>query len=77
MFSIANLLERAKAGGNIESDYRLAKVLRINQTRLSNYRSGRSLPNVEMIEAMLRTAPQGLRLWGVTPLGFYPVAQAR
>lgn len=52
MFLIAELLERAKAHGNIESDYRLAKVLRINQTRLSNYRNGRSLPNVEMIEAL-------------------------
>ena len=52
MFSIAHLLERAKAQANIESDYRLAKVLRINQSALSNYRSGRSLPNTEILEAL-------------------------
>lgn len=52
MFSVANLLERAKAHSNLESDYRLAKVLRINQSALSNYRSGRSLPNIEILEAL-------------------------
>lgn len=51
MFSIANLLDRAKSNANIESDYRLAKVLRINQSAISNYRAGR-LPNVEIIEAL-------------------------
>lgn len=51
MFSIANLLERAKANANIESDYRLAKVLRIKQSAISNYRAGR-LPNVEILEAL-------------------------
>ena len=52
MFSIADLLERAKATANLESDYRLAKVLRINQSALSNYRHRRSLPNVEILEAL-------------------------
>lgn len=52
MFSVAELLERAKSNARIESDYRLAKVLRINQSALSNYRSGRSLPNVEIVEAL-------------------------
>lgn len=52
MFSIANLLERAKVTANLESDYRLAKVLRINQSALSNYRNGRNLPNVEILEAL-------------------------
>lgn len=51
MFSIANLLERAKQNANIESDYRLAKILRINQSAISNYRAGR-LPNVEILEAL-------------------------
>jgi len=51
MFSVANLLDRAKAKANIESDYRLAKVLRINQSAVSNYRGGR-LPSVEIIEAL-------------------------
>jgi hypothetical protein len=52
MFSIAELLERAKAQCNIESDYRLAKVLRINQTLISNWRHGRNLPNAEMVESL-------------------------
>lgn len=52
MFSVADLLERAKVSGRIESDYRLSKVLRINQSQLSNYRHGRSLPNAEMVEAL-------------------------
>jgi len=52
MFSIANLLERAKENARIESDYRLAKILRINQSQLSNYRHGRSLPNAEIVEAL-------------------------
>lgn len=52
MFSIADLLDRAKSNAKIESDYRLAKVLRINQSAVSNYRHGRNLPNVEMIEAL-------------------------
>ena len=48
---IAELLERAKQNARIESDYRLAKVLRINQSALSNYRAGR-LPNVEILESL-------------------------
>jgi hypothetical protein len=52
MFSIADLLDRAKKNAGIDSDYRLAKVLQINQTKLSNYRHGRNLPNVEMVEAL-------------------------
>ena len=52
MFSIADLLERAKAQGGLVSDYRLAKVIRVNQTLLSNWRHGRNLPSVEMIEAL-------------------------
>lgn len=52
MFSIASLLDRAKVNANLESDYRLAKVLRINQSALSNYRAGRSYPNHEICEAL-------------------------
>ena len=52
MFSIAQLLDSAKANARIESDYRLAKVLRINPSAISNYRTGVSLPNVEIIEAL-------------------------
>ena len=52
MFSIAQLLDSSKANARIESDYRLAKVLRINPSAISNYRTGVSLPNVEIIEAL-------------------------
>jgi hypothetical protein len=32
MFSVADLLDRAKAGANIDSDYRLAKVIGITHS---------------------------------------------
>jgi hypothetical protein len=49
MFSVANLLERAKANAHLESDYRLAKVLSINQSALGNYKAGRSWPNDKIL----------------------------
>ena len=52
MFSVAGLLDRAKAKANIESDYRLAKVLRITQSAVSNWRMGRNLPTIEIIESL-------------------------
>ena len=48
-FSVADLLERAKAHANLGSDYRLAKVLSINQSALGNYRAGRSWPNDKIL----------------------------
>lgn len=45
MFSIANLLDSAKAKANIETDYRLGKALGINHQVISGYRLGKSLPN--------------------------------
>ena len=52
MFSIADLLERAKAKANIESDYRLAKVIGITHSAMTHYRMGRSLPNESVIEQL-------------------------
>ena len=52
MFSIAELLERAKAGGNIESDYRLAKVIGITHASISLYRVGKTLPGDKVIEQL-------------------------
>lgn len=49
MFLIAQLLERAKLSANIESDYRLAKILSVNQSALSNYRGGRSYPTDKIL----------------------------
>lgn len=45
MFSVAELLDRAKAGGSIESDYRLAKVIGITHAAISSYRVGKTMPN--------------------------------
>jgi hypothetical protein len=49
MFSIAELLDRAKAGGNIDSDYRLSKVIGITHQGMTNYRMGKTLPNESVI----------------------------
>lgn len=52
MFSIANLLDRAKAKANIDTDYRLCKVLDLNHQVISGYRAGKSLPNEKIIEQL-------------------------
>lgn len=52
MFSIANLVERAKAGAGIDSDYRLAKVIGITHASVSTWRMGKSLPNEKVIEQL-------------------------
>lgn len=52
MFSVANLIERAKVRGNIESDYRLAKIIGINQSALGNYKAGRSMPDERVLEQL-------------------------
>jgi hypothetical protein len=52
MFSIANLIERAKVGANIETDYRLAKVISINQSALGNYKAGRTMPDERVLSQL-------------------------
>lgn len=52
MFSIAELLDRAKAGAGIETDYRLAKVIGKSHQVISNYRGGKSLPEESVIEQL-------------------------
>lgn len=52
MFSIADLLERAKAGACIDSDYRLAKVIGITHASISLYRVGKTLPGDKVIEQL-------------------------
>lgn len=49
MFSIANLLDSAKANAKIESDYRLAKVIGISHNVISGYRHGKSMPNDKIL----------------------------
>lgn len=50
MFSIANLLDAAKAKANIDSDYRLAKVIGKSHQVISAYRVGKSLPEESVIQ---------------------------
>jgi len=52
MFFIANLLDAAKAGAGIESDYRLAKVIGISHNVISGYRHGKSLPNEKILSQL-------------------------
>lgn len=52
MFSIADLLDRAKAGALIESDYRLAKVIGITHSAVSNYRVGKSMPDERVLSQL-------------------------
>ncbi len=52
MFSIAKLLDTAKAKAGIDSDYQLAKLIEINQSAVTNYRSGRSLPNEQVLQRL-------------------------
>lgn len=52
MISIADLLDRAKAGGHIESDYRLAKVIGISHGTMTGYRSGKSRPDARVLEQL-------------------------
>lgn len=44
MLSTVELLDRAKALAGDVSDYRLAKLLGVDQTTMSGYRIGRSAP---------------------------------
>lgn len=52
MFSVADLIDRAKARGQIESDYRLAKVIGITHSAVSNYRVGKSVPDARVLEQL-------------------------
>lgn len=45
MFSIADLLDAARARANIPSDYRLAQALGITRSAISSYRMGKSYPD--------------------------------
>lgn len=49
MFSIANLIDRAKAGGNIDSDYKIADVIGISHQAIYAYRTKNTLPNDKVI----------------------------
>ena len=52
MFSVAAWLDEIKEKNGIESDYRLSKLIRKNQTLISNYRAGRSMPDASIVEAL-------------------------
>lgn len=48
MATTQNLLDRAKKHQGIQSDYRLAQLLNVAKTAVTNYRVGRSIPNDEI-----------------------------
>lgn len=52
MFSVAELLDRAKARAGFESDYRLAKVIGISQGTMNGYRHGKSMPDARVLEQL-------------------------
>lgn len=45
--NITELLDRAKEHSNIESDYKLAKVLGVDRSMVSQWRKGRNHPGVD------------------------------
>ena len=49
---IASLIERARVNAKIESDYRLAKIIGINQSAFGNYKAGRSMPNDKILSQL-------------------------
>lgn len=58
MQTTKQLLDRAKKAQGIESDYRLAQVLGVAKTAITNYRSGRNHPNDEIAARLADLAGQ-------------------
>lgn len=52
MYSVANLLDRAMKNGNIETHYRLAKVIGISQGAMGGYKSGKTMPDARVLEQL-------------------------
>ncbi|MFZ3220015.1 MAG: DUF3693 domain-containing protein [Rhodoferax sp.] len=52
MFSVADLLDRAMRGGNIDTHYRLAKVIGISQGTMTGYKSGKTMPDARVLEQL-------------------------
>lgn len=63
MFSVADLIERAKVRANIDSDYRLCKVIGIKTPTMSGYRSGKSTPDARVLEQLCALAGEDLAVW--------------
>ena len=54
MFYVSQWLDFVKDSVKIDSDYRLAKVSKLNSKSISNYRVGRSLPDEVAIEKLCK-----------------------
>lgn len=52
MLSTNELLDRAKAMNGVSSDYKLAQVLGVAKTAITNYRQGRSCPDDRVIKRL-------------------------
>lgn len=64
MFSVAALLDRAKAKAGIESDYRLAKVIGISHQGMTNYRTGKSMPDARVLQQLCALSGDDLDVIG-------------
>ena len=49
MSLISDLLDKSKTCANIDSDYRLAKIIGITHSAISSYRMGKTLPNEKIL----------------------------
>jgi transcriptional regulator with XRE-family HTH domain len=52
MLKISELLDKSKACASIDTDYRLAKVLGITHSAITNYRMDRTLPDERVIQKL-------------------------
>lgn len=50
--NVAALLDKAKVIHSLPSDYKLALVLGVQQTTLTNYRHGKTLPDARVIQSI-------------------------
>ena len=52
MSLVSDLLDKSKTYANIDSDYRLAKIIGITHSAVSSYRMGKTLPNEKVLSQL-------------------------
>lgn len=52
MLKVSEFLDKSKACANIESDYRLAKIIGISHGAITSYRTDRTLPDERVIQKL-------------------------
>jgi transcriptional regulator with XRE-family HTH domain len=63
MFSIADLLDRARSRANIPSDYKLADVLGITRSAVSSWRMGKSYPDERALGQLCALSGDDPGIW--------------